>query len=79
MLLPVCAGLFGVGLRRRRFRKGMPYLVLFTLVSLGACLGLAGCGSSSSNNAAAGTYSVPVVFTPSSGAAQTVNVQVTVQ
>lgn len=74
-------GLLSLGLllRRRRsvqdLRLGMLLLAVVTAV---AATGLSGCGSSS-NNAARGTYSVPVTFTPSSGSAQTITLSVSVQ
>ncbi len=78
-------GVMGFGLRRRRAGS-------FRLLSVGlgalvcaGMLGLAGCGSGSSSNAAAGSYTVPVVFTAAAAsggtavASQTVNLAVTVQ
>ena len=82
LLLPGCAGLVLLGRRRRRLS---PAALRLSLVMLGvltavAAAGLTGCGGNgSSNNASPGTYMVPVTFTPSTGAAQTVNVSVTVQ
>ena len=81
LLFPGMATLLFAGLRRRRLTAShLRLLSLAALLSVGAVLGLAGCGSS--NNAARGTYTVPVTFTPatgSSGSAQTLNVSVTVQ
>ena len=86
LLLPGTFGLLGVGLRRRRTGLGGRHLTLGVAMFFGAALlGLAGCGSGASNNAAPGSYTVPVVFTAtstSSGptvAPQTVNIAVTVQ
>ncbi len=83
------ASLLGPGLAsllllaRRRRRLGLDGLrfgtVLLLLLSAGAAVGLAGCGSSSNNNAAPGTYTVPVNVTPASGTAQVVSLSVTVQ
>ena len=86
LLCPLCGGLGLFGLRRRRTalrgsrQSSLWLLAASLLLATGATLGLSGCGSS--NNAAPGTYTVPVVFTPSatsSGSAQTLNVTVTVQ
>ena len=80
MLFPGLAGLLLLGVRRRRSSlRGLSLSVVLLLLSSGAALGLVGCGGSSSNKAAAGTYTVPVTFTPAAGAAQTVNISVTVQ
>ena len=76
------AGTFLLGFRRRLRLAGHFWAVVFVFLSGGAMLGLAGCGAGSSNNAAAGTYTVPVLVTPAAGssvAAQTVNLSVTVQ
>ncbi len=73
--------LFGVWSRRRgRVLAGLTLPML--LLSLGLFAGLLGCGGSN-NNAAPGTYTVPVVFTAAASggttpAAQTVNLSVTV-
>ena len=83
LLFPGAASVAFLGLRRRRkgLRGLMLPIVLAVLAGAGS-LGMTGCGSS--NNAPAGTYTVPVVFTPSgtgssAPAALTVNVAVTVQ
>ena len=82
LLGPGLASMLLLTLRRRRgslhgLRLGV---VLLLLLSAGAAVGLAGCGSSnSSSNAAPGTYMVPVSFTPATGTAQVVNISVTVQ
>ncbi len=83
MLFPGALGLLSFGLRRRR--KDLRQL-LTTSLGLLLCvgmLGLAGCGGGANNNVAPGSYSIPVVFTPSSTtggvSAQTVNISVTVQ
>ncbi len=83
LLLPGTLGLMGFGLRRRRRGvRGLLHLSLAMLFCAGL-LGVTGCGGGSNNNAPAGSYSVPVVFTPSittgGVAAQTVNIAVTVQ
>lgn len=72
--------LSGLSLARRRARKLRPLalLVLPAMLSLVA-LGLSGCGNDkNARSSAAGTYAVPVTVTPSSGAAQTVTLMVTV-
>lgn len=84
LLLPGTLGLFGMGLRRRR-RSVASVLGMALAVLVGvAAMGLSGCGSSSNNNAAKGSYTVPVIFTAAASggttpAAQTVNIAVTVQ
>jgi hypothetical protein len=76
---PAMGGLLFLGLSRRRRSLGSLRLsALLLVVSAGACLGLSGCGGGN-DNAAKGTYTVPVTFTPSTGTAQTVNVTVNVQ
>ena len=80
LLLPGSAALLLLTLRRKRFALGgLPLSIVCLLLTAGALFGLAGCGSSNSNNAAPGTYAVPVLFTPATGSAQTVNIAVTVQ
>ncbi len=83
LLLPGTLGLMGFGLRRRR--KGLRGLLHMSVAMLlcAGLLGVAGCGGGTNNNAAAGSYTVPVVLTPSvttgGVVAQTVNIAVTVQ
>ena len=83
LLVPGSLGLMSFGLRRRR--KGARGLLSASLGVLfcAGLLAMTGCGGGGSNNAAAGSYTVPVVFTPSSTTggvtAQTVNIAVTVQ
>ncbi len=77
------AGTLLLGFRRRLSSLSrLTLLILITVASAGAMVGLSGCGSSSSNNTPAGTYTVPVIVTPDASsmeAAQTVNLSVTVQ
>ncbi len=82
LLLPGTFGLMCFARRRRRSAGWLKLSIL--LLGCGLSLGLAGCGGGASNNAPAGSYTVPVVFTPASTtgttvAAQTVNVTVIVQ
>ena len=80
LLFPGSAGLLLLSLPRKRLQPNALQLpAVCVLLAAGAIFGLAGCGSSSNNNAAPGAYTVPVLFTPSSGSAQTVNLSVTVQ
>lgn len=83
LLLP----LFGLGAcmgRRRRIAgvgRGLLLAVLAVLGS-GAVAGLSGCGNSGSHASTttpAGTYTVPITVTPSSGTATTLTVSVVVQ
>ncbi len=81
LLLP---GTFGLLCFARRRRSATWFKLTLVLIGCGLSLGLAGCGGGASNNAAAGSYTVPVIFTPASTngttvAAQTVNVTVVVQ
>ncbi len=77
------AATFLLGFQRRvRAVRGLWLTALVVMISAGAMIGLSGCGSSSNNDAASGTYTIPVVFTPAAGTtvvAQTVNLMVTVQ
>ena len=76
------AGTLLLGFRRRLRISGSLWAVLLVLFSSGVVLGLSGCGSNSSNNTPAGTYTVPVIVTPAAGSsvtAQTVNLTVVVQ
>ena len=83
LLLPGVAGLLCLGLRRRRKGLGGVWLpATLAVLATGVLLGAVGCGSS--NNAPAGSYTVPVVFTATASggatpASQTVNITVTVQ
>ena len=64
---------------RRRYRGRV---ALLTLLFAAVVFGMSGCGSGSSqyaNDAASGTYTVPIVVTPASGAATTVTLTVVVQ
>ena len=80
LLLPGCASLLLTGIKRRRLPGGALGLSVLVALMSAAAVGLDGCGSSSSgSNAAPGTYTIPVTFTPGTGTAQTVNLSVTVQ
>lgn len=73
--------LSGVGLARRRAQRlrSATLWLLPVLLSLAVVLGISGCGSdNNAKSSPAGTYSVPVTITPSSGAAQTVTLTVNV-
>ncbi len=82
LLFPGFAGLLAFGLRRRRGLHGvLARALVVVLLSAGAVFGLAGCGSSGNgNDAPVGTYTVPLIVTPTSGntAPQTLNFTVTV-
>lgn len=67
---------FAASRRRRPGQQSLRLLVVLTAVSLGAAIGLSGCGSS--NKVAAGTYTVPVNLT-ANGATTTLSLQVVVQ
>ncbi len=73
LLFPSLGGLFWSAKRRR----GLPSLLGLAVLLAISAGGLAGCGSSS-DNAAAGTYTVPVIFTATGAATQTVNLSVTI-
>jgi phospholipase/lecithinase/hemolysin len=67
--------------RRKLLRGNVGLMVLMLMLSAGAALGLSGCSDSSpapNNNAAPGTYTVPVNVT-SSGSTTTLNLTVVVQ
>lgn len=73
--------LSGLGLARRRSQRlrSATLWLLPVLLSLAVVLGISGCGSDkNAKSSAAGTYSVPVTITPSSGTAQTVTLTVNV-
>ena len=79
LLFPGFATLAFFGLRRRRDAfASLRLTAVLVLLAAGAAVGLTGCGSSS-QNAARGTYTVPVTFTPSTGTAQTLTINVVVQ
>ena len=83
LLFPGLAGMLLFGFKGwRGFGGGWRLMPVLAVLMAGALLGLSGCGAGTNNNAAAGTYTVPVLFTPAAGnpvAAQTVNISVTVQ
>ncbi len=85
LLWPGCAGLLWFGLRKRRMAgrlRGLQLAVLAAFLSLGAMLGLSGCGGSTNNNAATGSYNVSIIVTPAaatSGMPLTINLPVVVQ
>jgi hypothetical protein len=67
-------------LRRRGNRGPMPKLLVSLLLLCGAVISLGGCGNPYANDAAVGTYSVPILITPAGGAPATItNISVTVQ
>ncbi len=73
--------LSGLGLARRRARnlRSIALWKLPVLLSLAVVLGVSGCGGDkNAHSSAAGTYTVPVTITPSSGTAQTVTLTVNV-
>lgn len=72
-------GLAALG-RRGRSRSGLSIrlLLLLTAVSAGGMLGIAGCGGPN-NNAATGTYTVPVTATGASTTSSTVSLTIVVQ
>ncbi len=81
-LLPAGTGLLLLGARRRAFVASKVWVKAgVVLLALGAAAGVSGCGTN--NNAPAGSYTVPVVFTPSAATAgvtpTTVNIAVTLQ
>ncbi len=79
LFCPTLGGLFLAGLRRRKqVHRNLGLFMLLLMLSAGAMFGITGCGGSSSN-ATAGTYTVPVTVTPSSGSATTISLQVVVQ
>lgn len=76
LLLPVVAGV-SLGRRRRSMLRQAGLFTVALLLSCGMVLGLTGCGSS--HDTPSGTYTVPVVVTPASGSAVTLNLSVSVQ
>ena len=68
--------LFAVRRRVGRLHPGL--LALIVVVSLASVLGLSGCGGSS-HKTPAGTYTIPLTVTPSTGTATTANLTVIVQ
>ncbi len=75
---PGLGGVLFATLRRRGHPASrLPRLLLFALLLSAGIFTATGCGSN--NNAAKGTYTVPVIVTPTTGTAATVQLQVTVQ
>ncbi len=73
--------LSGLGLARRRARilRSSVLWLLPVLLSLAVVLGVSGCGGDkNAHSSPAGTYSVPITITPSSGTAQVVTLTVNV-
>ncbi|MGI4758056.1 MAG: SGNH/GDSL hydrolase family protein [Janthinobacterium lividum] len=77
--LSVLSGL-SLGRKRSRRLRSLPLLLLPALLSLAVVAGITGCGGDAmSHDTPAGTYAVPVTVTPTTGAATTVTLNVTVQ
>ena len=64
--------------RRRAGRLNPGLLALIATLSVASLLGLSGCGGSS-HKTAAGTYTIPLTVTPSTGSATTANLTLIVQ
>ncbi len=85
LLWPGCAGLVWFGWRKRQTAgrlRGLQLAVIVGLLSLGAMLGLSGCGGSTNNYVAKGSYNVSIIVTSAgatSGLPLTVNLPVIVQ
>ena len=78
LLLPLAC--FKTGRRRLRQIPRLTVALAVTVLSLGALLGLIGCGGSNSPSATAGTYTVAVTATDvTTGAHSSVNVTLNVQ
>jgi outer membrane lipase/esterase len=71
-------GLVSFKRRQRKGKRGLPLLALALLLCC-AGVGLTGCaGDSKANDAVDGTYTIPLVVTPATGSATTVNLTVVV-
>ena len=76
---PAMAALWLLGVRRRKQGPAcLGRLCLVLVLAAGAVMGVTGCGAAS-NDAASGTYTVPITVTPATGSAMTINLQVIVQ